>query len=95
MSRPLHYADYSDMPEVVPGVFVEAGSGVYIVDDEGEVVCWVESEWAEDPDAATAMACAVALATKHGASAVRANLVDHGQTLQEQIMKTDREVNGE
>lgn len=90
MSRPLHYDEYGDMHEIVPGVFMD-GADVYIVDDLGEVCCWVESEY-EDPSAVQAALCAVALATKKGAIAVRRNIVTKGKTLDALIYETIEEV---
>jgi hypothetical protein len=83
-----HYADYADTPEVSPGVFVAAGDGVYIVDDDGEVVCWTAEEVAEDGYAFTAAINAVALATKHGAAAVRENIDGWGTRLDAMILET-------
>ena len=60
--------------EPVPGVVIavaDGGSGVYISDDQGEVVCWVYDEIAEDPEAWTASLHAVALAAAKGPAAVR------------------------
>jgi hypothetical protein len=86
-----HYAEYADIPEIAPGVFVTPGDAVYIVDDEGEVVTWNADEAAEDGFAFTAALNAVALATKHGAAAVRANIADAGQTLERMILETGGE----
>jgi hypothetical protein len=83
-----HYAEYADLPEISPGVFVAAGSGVYIVDDDGEVVCWTADEAAEDGYAFTAAVNAVALATKHGAAAVRENIDGRGIRLDAMILET-------
>ena len=90
MSRPKHYDEYNDMHEIVPGVFMD-GANVYIVDDEGEVVCWVETEF-DDPDAIQAALCAVAIATKKGANAVRRNIETKGRTLDAMIYETIEEV---
>ena len=60
--------------EPVPGVeisFDGENAGVYISDDEGEVVCWVYDEIVEDPAAWTASLHAVALAAAKGPAAVR------------------------
>ena len=92
--RAEHFNDYVDIPEIVPGVFVDPGNGVYIVDDEGEVACWVDSEWS-DPDAVTATINAVILATKKGASAVRQNIIDNGQTLLNLVLETGNVVGDE
>lgn len=73
MKRPKHYDDYADMNEVAPGVFVSPGDGVYLVDDIGEVVCWVATEM-EDPEAFTAAVSAVALAASKGVGEVRKKL---------------------
>ena len=34
MPRPDHFDSYSEIPEIVPGVFVSPGDAVYIVDDD-------------------------------------------------------------
>ena len=86
-TRPEHYEDYRDMTEVVPGVFIDPGYGVYIVDDEGEVVCWVGTEF-DDTFAVTAALSAVALATSKGAAAVRRNLADRGEVLDSLLEET-------
>lgn len=91
MSRPAHYAEYADLPEIVPGVFV-AGDAVYIVDDDGEVVSWNADEIADDSMAFTAAVSAVALAAKRGAAAVRANIETAGDTLDDLILETDAEI---
>jgi hypothetical protein len=88
MSRPQHYIAYEWMNEIVPGVFVDPSWGLYIVDDEGEVCCWIGSEWAEDPVSVTSMACAVALATAKGTSAVRENIKQKGTILENLIGET-------
>lgn len=57
-----------------PGVVIALDSedpGVYISDDQGEVVCWVYDEIVEDPEAWTASLHAVALAASKGPAAVR------------------------
>lgn len=87
MPRSAHYGDYAGMTEVVPGVFIHDG-GIYIVDDEGEVCCWVETEWQEDPTVTNTIAFAVALATAKGASAVRKNIENKGGTLDRLIFET-------
>jgi hypothetical protein len=74
MPRPQHYQEYDDTVEVVPGVFVDAGESVTIVDDQGEVAHWTADEWQEDANAVTATVNAVILATKNGPNAVRQNL---------------------
>lgn len=91
MPRPSHYEDYDDLTEVSPGVFVDPGHAVYIVDDEGEVFCSVNTEWAEEPEAVTAALNAVALAVRHGAAAVRRNIVGRGALLLEMVEQTFRE----
>lgn len=89
MPRPAHYAEYEDMTEVVPGVFIDdSDTGIYIVDDEGEVCCWVESEWIEDPTVAMTVARAVAIASSMGAQHVRANIENKGNTLMGLINRT-------
>lgn len=95
MSRPAHYQEYEDMTEVVPGVFYEPGAGVYIVDDLGEVVCWVDSEW-EDPLAVTACVNACILAAVKGAAAVRENLWgrNSGARLEALCEETHEKVHG-
>lgn len=92
MNRPRHFDNYSGIPEIVPGIFVEPSDAVYIVDDEGEVVSWNSDEWEEDPEAVTATVNAVILATKQGANAVRQNMKTGG-ILRSLIMDTDTEVN--
>lgn len=89
--RPAHYQEYADIPEIVPGVFVLPGAGVYLVDDEGEVVMWEESEW-EDPSAVTATVNACLLAAMWGTSAVRQNLSSRGKLLQHLIAYTNAKV---
>lgn len=89
--RPEHFAGYEKLTEVVPGVFVdtEKGSGVYIVDDEGEVACWVDTEWQEDPLAVTACVNACLLAAVKGPVAVRRMLHEAGgNPLDELIRET-------
>jgi len=81
MTRPAHYDEYPLCSELVPGVFFSADDGIYIVDDEGEVCCWVESEWVEDPTVTLTIAAAVALATAKGAAAVRQNIAFQGHLL--------------
>jgi hypothetical protein len=57
-------ASVSDIT-VVPGVEIAVGgdgSGVYISDEHGEIVCWIYDEIVEDPEAWTASLHAVALA---------------------------------
>lgn len=93
MTRPAHFKEYENLPEIVPGVFIEADAGVYIVDDVGEVVMWSPSEW-EDPSAVTAALVAVALAARRGASAVRRNLETQGATVDGLITETAEVVNG-
>jgi hypothetical protein len=89
MPRPQHFDNYSGIPEIVPGVFVEPGDAVYIVDDEGEIVSWNCDEWNDDPEAVTATVNAVALAVSKGANAVRENIKQEGQVLRNLIMDTD------
>jgi hypothetical protein len=63
--------------EPAPGVVIacdENDPGVYISDEQGEVVCWVYDEIVEDPEAWTASLHAVALAASKGPAAVRAFL---------------------
>lgn len=79
MPRPQHYNQYDDTVEIVPGVFVDAGESVTIVDDQGEIVHWTADEWKDDPLAVTATVNAVALATKKGANAVRQNIARNKQ----------------
>jgi hypothetical protein len=78
---------HAGIPEVVPGVFIEPGSAVYIVDEIGEVVSWNEDEF-DDPFAVTAALNAVALAASKGAGAVRQNLLDHGISLDALLCET-------
>jgi hypothetical protein len=70
------------LTELLPGVFVDFANhtGLHIVDEEGEAVCWVDTEW-EDPAAVTAALSAVVIAAKYGAGAVRQNLEEHGELL--------------
>lgn len=92
MTRPAHYANYEQLPEIVPGVFIEAEADIYIiyiVDDVGEVVMWSPSEW-EDPSAVSAALHAVALAAKQGAAAVRRNLETQGTVLARLILEPPR-----
>ena len=93
MTRPAHFKEYEKLPEIVPGVFIESEAGIYIVDDIGEVVMWSPTEW-EDPSAVTAALVAVALAAKHGASAVRRNLETQGAAVDGLILETAEAVNG-
>jgi hypothetical protein len=79
--------EYEGCPQVVPGVFIEAGEAVYIVDDEGEVVSWNYNEIEEDEEAFTAALTAVALAAKWGPRAVRNNIGD-GSILEDLIKAT-------
>lgn len=67
---------YEGLFSPCPGVFVdtEEFTAVYIVDDEGEVVCWICDEIKEDPSAWTASLNAVALAAKQGPAAVRRSI---------------------
>ena len=88
MPRPDHYKEYDEFLEIVPGVFVDPDQGVYIVDDIGEVVCWVDTEWQDDPSAVTATVNAVILATKYGSQAVRKNLENKGQELRDLMINT-------
>ena len=86
--RPKHFDDYSDIPEIISGVFVDPGNAVYIVDDEGEIVSWNADEWAEDSEAVTATANACILASVKGAKEVRENIRNYGSSirdLQEEI----------
>lgn len=80
-SRPHHYMLYSGIPEVAPGVFVDPGESVTIVDDEGEVATWTADEVAEDDDAFTAAVNAAVLAALKGAAAVRENIETRGEVL--------------
>jgi len=86
--RPEHYAEYADSTEIVPGVFVDPGDAVYIVDDIGEVASWNADEWAEDPEAVTATINACIVATKYGPAAVRKNIENKGATLMSLIEST-------
>jgi len=81
MSRAKHFEQYGDIPEVVPGVFVDPGQMVYIVDARGEVVSWGEDEWADDTYSVTAAVTAVAIAALDGASMVRLNIARSGEVL--------------
>ena len=67
--------------EIVPGVVIahdDECPGVYINDEQGEVVCWVYDEIAEDPEAWTACMHAVAMASSLGPSAVREWIKNRG-----------------
>ena len=88
MPRPNHYDQYADIPEIVPGVFVSPGECVHIVDDQGEVVSWTGDEWDADPESVTATINAVILAAKFGPAAVRRNIADKGQTIENLIRET-------
>ena len=92
MPRPPHYAEYQDIPEIVPGVFVLPGAGVYIVDDDGEVCSWNDGEWEGDPEAVTATVNAVALAAAKGAAAVRRNIASRGAVIDQLIQETGERV---
>lgn len=63
-------SDISPAPGVVIALDGEC-PGVYISDEEGEVVCWIYDEIVEDPEAWTASLHAVALAASKGPAAVR------------------------
>ena len=95
LSRPKHYDQYADIPEIVPGVFVEPGDAVYIVDAQGEVCSWNADEWQEDPEAVTATVSAVILAATLGAAACRENLKDRGTLVEGLIRRTRRLVGQE
>ena len=82
-----HLDDWSDTTEVVPGVFVDPGNNVTIIDDQGIVTSWSADEWAEDPDAVTACVNASILAAAKGSAAVRAN-IGNGETLRDLIDET-------
>jgi hypothetical protein len=94
VARPRHYNDYGYAHEVVPGVFVDTGHAVYIVDDEGEVVTWNAEEVAADSQAFTAALNAVALSAAKGAAAVRANIQTQGRVLDALIGETVRATQG-
>lgn len=83
-------SDYPGCSEIVPGVFVAPGDAVYIADADGEIATWNADEVAEDKEAFTAALCAVALATSRGPEAVRANIRDKGDTLDDLINDTKR-----
>jgi hypothetical protein len=87
MTRPKHYQEYQNLSEIVPGVFVEPGDGVYIVDDQGEVVSWTKDEWAEDPWAVTAAVCACILAARRGPAAVRQSLFSQAGNLLDDLIE--------
>ncbi len=60
--------------EIARGVVVAHDGdcpGLYISDDQGEIVCWVYDEIEEDPEAWTASLHAVAMAVREGPEAVR------------------------
>jgi hypothetical protein len=86
--RPKHFKEYENMTEVVPGVFVNVGESVHIVDELGEVATWNCDEWTEDPESVTATINAVILATKYGAEAVRQNIESKGLQLASLIDET-------
>jgi hypothetical protein len=81
MKRARHFDEYSDTPEIVPGVFVAPGSALYIVDEQGEVCSWNYDEICEDGEAFTAAINAAILATAKGANAVRQNIESKGITI--------------
>lgn len=89
MSRPHHYKEYSDLPEIAPGVFISLGTAVYIVDDEGEVCSWNIDEWLDDRESITAAITAVTIACMKGSSAVRQNIADRGATLRQLIKEVE------
>lgn len=91
MSRPQHFQEYEDMTEIVPGVFVNPGDSVYIVDEQSEIVSWNTDEWQNDPESITATINAVILATKYGAKAVRENIEYHGKIMDVLVAQTFQE----
>jgi len=62
--------DYPGCTEISRGVFL-ADDAVYIVDGEGEVVCWVHDEVKEDTTAFVAAINACVIAAADGPEAVR------------------------
>ena len=76
---------YENLSEISRGVFVSPGDAVYIVDDIGEVCSWNLDEWAEDADTVTATIFAVAIASKLGPEAVRANIESKGLVLEKLV----------
>ncbi len=91
MSRPKHFQEYENMTEIVPGVFVNPGESVHIVDEIDEVACWNNDEWQDDPESITATVNAVILATKYGAKAVRENIEYHGKIMDVLVAQTFQE----
>jgi hypothetical protein len=91
---PTVFDEYNHCVEVVPGVFIDnedpENVAIYIVDRNGEVVCWTHSEFLEDGYAITAALFAVALATAKGASAVRQNLDNAGETMDALVEETSK-----
>lgn len=45
--------------------------GIYIRDEHGEIVCWVEDEWKEDPDVVYSIVNAVRMYYEEGSSKLR------------------------
>jgi hypothetical protein len=86
--RPAHFQQYAEMTEVVPGVFVNRGKSVHLVDDSGEVIGWNKDEWADDPLAVTACVNACLLAAVKGVAAVRETLHGSGGQLTALIDET-------
>lgn len=82
-----HMDEYANETEIAPGVFVEPGESVTIVDESGEVVHWTADEWTEDPDSVTACVNACVLAAMKGPGAVRAN-IGNGKVLMDLIDET-------
>lgn len=83
-----HMDDYRDQTEVVPGVFVDPGESVTIVDRDGEVVHWTADEWIEDPEAVTATVNLSILAAVKGPEAARESIEQKGKTLVDLIDET-------
>lgn len=62
-------------PITVEVVFPEDendGGGVYISDALGEIVCWVDDEWKEDPEVPLVIAAALKEGYEQGGDAMRA-----------------------
>lgn len=47
------------------------GSGIYLHDSKGEIVCWVDDEWIEDPSIVLTIVGAVQMGLTEGAAAMR------------------------
>lgn len=97
LKPPTIFDNYDHLLEIVPGVFIDNANkevtAVYIVDRDGEIVCWNTDEFADDATGFTAALTAVALAAKHGARMVRLNLQNDGEIIIDLCEETARTVN--